>query len=55
MLKKTAPYSSYRQKKYAHSDTYTKIKEHAFNFILSNPELGLKVLQQFHIDMAASV
>ena len=55
MLKKSAPYCSFRRKKYVKSETYTKIQDHAFNFILTNPELGLKILKQFHIDMAASV
>ena len=55
MLKKSAPYTSYRSKHSLESPAYDKIQEHAFSCILSNPEQGLKLLQQFHLDTAASV
>jgi hypothetical protein len=55
MLKKLAPYSSYRTKRSLPSEMFERIKQNAFAFILENPELGLKLLKQFHVDMAASV
>lgn len=37
MLKKLAPYSSYRVKKYLELDVYAQIEKQAFMFVLSNP------------------
>ena len=55
MLKKLAPYSSYRVKERLQLPVFEEIEKEAFEFVLSSPELGVKIMRQFHIDMAASV